>query len=229
MIGIDSLQDHSQWLHLPSICERYTGLILAELDRFDVKATFFVLGWIAERYPQLIQSIAARGHEIGAHSHLHQTVYDLGPTAFAEDLDRCIHSIASVTGQVPRGYRAPSFSIVPGCEWAFDILLDMGFEYDASLFPAKRAHGGYPCPYEPHRQCTPSGRTIVELPMSTMRFLGREIGFSGGGYLRLFYPPASLHMGLITPIPEVDQSLSTFTLGTLHPIARRHECRFTEK
>jgi polysaccharide deacetylase family protein (PEP-CTERM system associated) len=186
VLGVDGLAAPESWCDLPSIVDCATGMILDDLDEFGVRATFFVLGWIARRYPRTIREIARRGHEIGSHSDVHRPVYSLTPKAFGADLLRSVRAIEAASGQSPRGFRAPSFSIVPGCEWAFDVLLDAGFHYDASLFPARRAHGGYPSRPEPHWRVTPRGRRLAELPMSTMRILGMRTGFSGGGYLRLF-------------------------------------------
>ena len=186
VLGVDGLAAPETWGDLPSIVDRVTQTILDDLDEFGVRATFFVLGWIAERYPRTIREIARRGHEIGSHSHFHRSVYSLSPAAFEADLLRSVRAIEAASGQRPRGFRAPSFSIVPGCEWAFDAILDAGFLYDASLFPARRAHGGYPSQPGPHWRVTPRGRRLAELPMSTMRILGMRTGFSGGGYMRLF-------------------------------------------
>ena len=168
-----------------SLVERYTDRILEICAEFDARATFFVLGWIAERHPQLIRRIADAGHEVGSHSHMHHKVYEMDPANFREDLRRSVGAIGEAAGVRAAGFRAPSFSITPGSEWAFDALLDEGFAYDASLFPASRGHGGYPCPQAAHEVTAPSGRTLPELPMSVMRLGPRRIAFSGGGYLRL--------------------------------------------
>ncbi|MHC4989538.1 MAG: XrtA system polysaccharide deacetylase [Planctomycetota bacterium] len=186
LVEIDAVADPDTWPGLPSIVERYTGLILDMLDAANVKATFFVLGWIAERYPQLVRRMAEAGHEIGTHSYWHRKVYELTPEQLAEDLRRSIEVIEDAGGARVLGFRAPSFSITPGSEWAFDVMHDVGLRYDASLFPASRGHGGYPCPRAPHEfTATPSGRGMPELPMSVMRLGRRRLPFSGGGYLRL--------------------------------------------
>lgn len=189
MVGIDGVEDPASWPSLPSILERRTGEILDTLDDFDVRATFFVVGWIADRYPHVVRDIAERGHELASHSYWHRTVHSLTAREFADDLARSVDAIGAAAGTRVRGFRAPSFSITPGSEWAFDVMLDAGFDYDASLFPAPRADGGYPCPMIPHEVTAPSGRKLLELPMSTTRLLGARIGFSGGGYLRLLPSP----------------------------------------
>lgn len=185
MVEIEAVADPERWPELPSIVERYTRLILDTLDEASVKATFFILGWIAERHPDLVSAIAARGHELGTHSYWHRKVYDLDPQEFREDMKRSIDVIESAGGTGVHGFRAPSFSITPGSEWAFDVLHDLGLQYDASLFPAPRGHGGYPCPVAPHSFTkAPSGRPMPELPMSIMRLGPLRVPFSGGGYLR---------------------------------------------
>lgn len=171
-----------------TLVERYTEQILQTCADANTHATFFVLGWIAERYPNLIKRIAEAGHELASHGQMHDRVGELGRERFAEDLKRSIDAIGQASGVRVRGYRAPSFSIVPGCEWAFDALADAGIEWDSSLFPAPRGHGGYPCPREPHVVTAPSGATIRELPMSVwspVPAVPFRMGFSGGGYLRL--------------------------------------------
>lgn len=186
MVEIDAVADTKLWPTLPSIVEKQTHWILDTLDEHKTKATFFVLGWIADRYPQLVRDIAFRGHELATHSFWHQKVYEMSPDAFRADLKQSIEAIENAASQRVRGYRAPSFSITPGSEWALDVLLDESLTYDASLFPASRGHGGYPCTIRPHQfTSTPSGRPITELPMSVMSFCGKKLAFSGGGYLRL--------------------------------------------
>lgn len=170
-----------------SLVEARTDEILQICEQHGVKATFFVLGWIANRYPGLVRRLAEAGHEVATHGHMHDRVGELGREKFAQDLARSIDAIGEATGMRVRGYRAPSFSIVPGCEWAFDALAEAGIEWDSSLFPAPRGHGGYPCPREPHVVTAPNGAAIRELPMSVWSPVGSRVrmGYSGGGYLRL--------------------------------------------
>ena len=187
LVEIESVADTAKWPSFPSIVERRTDELLGICDEFGVKATFYFLGWIAERYPQLVRRATEQGHEIGTHSYWHRKVCDLTPEEFQEDLRRSIEVIGEAGAERITSFRAPSFSITPGTEWAFDTLLDEGLRYDASLFPVPRENGGYPCSTEPHVFTrTPSGRPVPELPMSLMNIAGRQVGFSGGGYLRLF-------------------------------------------
>ena len=186
ILGIEGIDDPSTWDRLPSIVTRYTEEILRLLEQKKVRATFFVLGWIAERYPDVVRAISSAGHEIGSHSHWHRPVYAMSPDEFRRDTLQSVNAIHAACGVRPAGYRAPSFSIRPGSEWALDELIDAGFEWDASLFPASRGHGGYPCPDVPHLfHKLPSGRGIPELPLSQWRICGRGFCFSGGGYFRL--------------------------------------------
>jgi polysaccharide deacetylase family protein (PEP-CTERM system associated) len=186
MVGIPAVDDPDSWPGFPSIVVEQTRWILDTLDEFNVKATFFMLGWVAERYPELADRIAARGHELGAHSYWHRRVDTLTPDEFREDLVRTMDVVERQSGKKVIGFRAPSFSIRPGVEWAFDVLNDLGFRYDTSLFPAPRGHGGYLCPRNPHDFTqTPSGRPMRELPISVMRMGPLRLAFSGGGYIRL--------------------------------------------
>ncbi len=186
LVGIEAVADPNEWDTFPTLVEEYTQWIVDALGEHDTRATFFILGWVADRYPQLAPKIAAAGHEIACHSFWHTRVDQLTPEEFREETSRTKNLLEQQTGKQVVGYRAPSFSITPGAEWALDELIDMGFTYDASFFPAQRAHGGYPCPQEAHDfSGTPSGRTIRELPMSVLNLGLTRLPFSGGGYLRL--------------------------------------------
>jgi len=186
IVDIPGLEDPSTWEGRDSLVERRTDEILAVLADAKVHATFFMLGWIADRHPGLVRRIAQAGHELGSHSYWHRRIYTLDPREFRDDTVRSLDAIEAAGGVRPKGYRAPSFSILRGTEWALDVLLDCGIEWDASLFPAPRGHGGYPCPDEPHLfRALPSGRTIPELPLGVMRIAGRGLCFSGGGYMRV--------------------------------------------
>jgi len=195
LVDIPAVSDPASWPGLPSLVVPYTDRILEALSASETKATFFVLGWVAERYPEIPRRIAAAGHELGSHSFWHRRVELLTPAEFREDVRRSVGAIEQAAGAKVLGFRAPSFSIRRGSEWAFDELLDLGLVYDASLFPAPRGHGGYDCPRRPHVfTATPSGRPIPELPMSVMRFGPLRLPFSGGGYLRLL-PPTLIRLG----------------------------------
>lgn len=200
IVEVKAVEDPALWPKLSaesSLVERYTDLILRICDDAKTRATFFMLGWIADKHPALVRRIAGAGHELGTHSFWHRKVYELTPDVFARDI---ADSLAAIRGALTtpadiRGFRAPSFSITRGSEWAFDVLLDAGLTYDASLFPAARGHGGYACTPGPHIITAPSGRTIAELPMSIARFGPKKLCYCGGGYMRLL-PSSLIHYGV---------------------------------
>jgi polysaccharide deacetylase family protein (PEP-CTERM system associated) len=188
MVDIPATESREAWGSFPSVAERRTEEILGLLRRHRTCATFFVLGWVGERYPSLVRRIADEGHEIGAHSFWHKKVYEQRPDEFLADLRRTVQVLEQHRGVKVFGYRAPSFSIMPGCEWALDSVLEAGLEYDSSLFPGSRAHGGYPCPHGPHWAAGQKGR-IPELPASVAAWGPARLCYSGGGYFRaLPYP-----------------------------------------
>ncbi len=185
LIEIEGLDDPATWPQRESIVEKYTDHVLETLAARDIKASFFIVGWIADRYPGLIRRIAEGGHELGTHSYWHRPVYSLTRAEFRADLRQSIVAIEDASGSKVIGYRAPSFSVIPGTEWVFDILHEFDVKYDASLFPASRGHGGYPCDRAPHMfEDSQVKRAMPELPMSVMDLFTSPVGFSGGGYLR---------------------------------------------
>jgi polysaccharide deacetylase family protein (PEP-CTERM system associated) len=157
------------------------------LDEYDVKATFFILGWVAETFPEIVSHLYERGHEIGSHSFAHRLVYKLTPEEFRADTQKSLEAIQKVIDIPVRGYRAPSFSIRPADRWVWEILCDLGFDYDSSVFPVNHDIYGSPdFPRFGHTIELEDGRKILEIPPSTIRILGKNIGVGGGGYLRLF-------------------------------------------
>ena len=232
MVEIESVDDPAKWDAFPSIVERETEWILETLQKRGITATFYVLGWIADRYPELVRSIDRAGHEIGSHSFWHRRVDTLSPEEFRKDVRDSVDAIKAAGVERCPGFRAPTFSIVPGAEWAFDELLDLGFEYDASLFPTPREHGGYPCVRDPHvSSIAPSGRSMPELPMSIMDVGPWSTAFSGGGFFRLF-PKSLIRRGFNQceaagrPV-VVYMHPRDFALGTPHvemSRARRFKC-----
>jgi polysaccharide deacetylase family protein (PEP-CTERM system associated) len=161
---------------------RCTHLILDTLAEFQQRATFFIVGKVATSYPDLVKLIYRQGHEIGSHSYGHIYINRITPTQFREDLIQSVDSIASITGEKPTGYRAPEFSIDETNPWAFEILSEMGFSYDSSLFPGR---GKLHSPMYPHEIKTGTG-SILEIPLSAVSVAGRRIPAAGGGFLRLF-------------------------------------------
>ncbi len=174
----------SDWGSQPSRVERNTDLLLDLLDVAACKATFFTLGWIAEQHPQLIRSVADRGHEIACHSYRHRSVYEMAPQEFREDTNQAKCLLEDCSGTQIVGYRAPSFSITRQSLWALEILSELGFTYDSSIFPVQHPSYGIPdATRDPFPVQTPSG-TIIEFPMTTLELAGRRSPFGGGAYLR---------------------------------------------
>jgi polysaccharide deacetylase family protein (PEP-CTERM system associated) len=176
----------AQWEKLPSRVEYQTSKILDLFERKGVKATFFILGWIAEKHPQVVRSICSAGHEIGCHSYAHQLVYRQTPDEFRRDTERAVDRIVSACGVRPRVYRAPSYSIIEESFWALQILVECGFTHDSSIYPI--AHDRYGVPgfsREVQRIDTPSG-PILEIPVGTVKLSNNRVApIGGGGYLRL--------------------------------------------
>lgn len=174
------------WSTLPSRVDYQTQQLLDFLDSKQTKATFFVLGWVAEHHPEVLRKIASRGHEIGCHSYAHQLVYRLTPDAFRQDTERAVAAIANVLGIMPRMYRAPTYSITRDSLWALEVLIECGFTHDSSIYPVSHDRYGIPgSPRHAHVIETAAG-PITEVPIATARLSnGAVIPVGGGGYLRL--------------------------------------------
>lgn len=176
--------------------ERNTEVILNLLAERGIKGTFFILGWCAERSPALVKRIAAAGHEVACHGYSHQLIYSQTEAVFREETRRSKTFLEDTIGAAVTGYRAASFSITQQSLWAFDVLIDNGFEYDSSVFPIVHDRYGIPgAAREPGVIKAPSGRSIVEFPMSAASFFGVRVPVSGGGYFRLL-PYAMTRAGL---------------------------------
>jgi polysaccharide deacetylase family protein (PEP-CTERM system associated) len=176
----------SRWGMLPSRVIVNTMRTLEVLDRARCRATFFVLGWVAEREPGLIHELVKAGHEVACHSHLHRPLHTLRPSEFRDDLICSRNAIESAAGAKVVGFRAPTFSITKKSLWALEILAEEGFRYDSSIFPIHHDLYGMPsAPRWPHRRGLHSGQEIWEIPPSTVRMGKMNIPFGGGGYLRL--------------------------------------------
>jgi len=184
--AFDPYVDRATWDSHPSRVERNTDLILDLLAKHGHTATFFTLGWVAQRNPALVRRIVSGGHEIASHGWWHRKVVFMTPDDFLEDVRASKEVLEQISGQAVIGFRAPSFSITPGYEWAFDMLLEAGYRYDSSLFPIERMNYGYPrTPPIPHLIHRPNG-DIMEFPLATTRIAGRQIPAAGGGYFRHF-------------------------------------------
>lgn len=185
----------SDWPNFESRIEKNTEKVLGILDETGVKVTFFILGWTAEKFPELVKKIHRSGHEIASHGYAHELIYNQSKEDFRSDLRKGKKILEDIIQEPVFGYRAPSFSITKRSRWALDILIEDGFAYDSSVFPIHHDHGGLPdADREPHRISSASG-SMWEFPISTMRLFGQNIPFSGGGYLRLL-PYAFLKYGI---------------------------------
>jgi polysaccharide deacetylase family protein (PEP-CTERM system associated) len=179
--------DPASWDDYECRVERNTDKLLATFADRDVKATFFVLGWVAERYPELIRRIAAGGHEIACHGYSHQLIYNQSRERFRDETFRSKALLEDIVQQPVIGYRAASFSINKDSEWALDTLAEAGFRYDSSIFPVRHdRYGVSDAPRFPYTLKTPSGAELAEYPMTTARVLGANMPVSGGGYFRLY-------------------------------------------
>lgn len=178
------------WHRLPSRVEVGLNLFLDILDEYDVKATFFILGWIVLRFPQVVGKIVKRGHEAACHGWEHEMISRMNAGSFRDETDAAATAIADIAGKPVMGYRAPTFSINKDNLWAFEILGELGFKYDSSVYPIRRERYGMPgFPRYPVRLDLPSGADLVEFPLPTMRLPGMNLPVGGGGYLR-FWPYA---------------------------------------
>ena len=183
--AFDDVVSRESWSQMESRVCGNTDRLLAIFDQTGVRATFFVLGWVADRFPALVARIAAQQHEIASHSHGHRLVYDQTPEEFRADLRRSKQVLESITGTPVHGYRAPSYSVTARSLWALDVLIEEGFQYDASIFPIHHDRYGIPsAPRDIHR-IERSGGAIIEAPASTVRFAGLNLPIGGGGYFRL--------------------------------------------
>jgi len=184
----DATKTEAEW-------EGFESRIHGNMDKIhemlgDQKATFFCLGWVARKYPEVLKDIDRRGHEIATHSDLHQLAYEQNRQTFEQDLERSIKSIEDIIVKNVRAYRAPGFSFMEQNKWVFEVLMKNGIEIDASIFPAERSHGGFaqfghaePCWIDI------DGMRMKEFPINLSSFAGKNLIFSGGGYFRLFpYP-----------------------------------------
>jgi polysaccharide deacetylase family protein (PEP-CTERM system associated) len=208
----DGVVPRAQWATLESRVERNTDRLLQIFADADVQATFFVLGWVAERHPALVRRIAAQGHEVASHGFAHRLVYDLTPSTFREDIRRSKGALQDAAGIAVQGYRAPSYSVTPRSLWALDVLIEEGFRYDSSIFPIHHDRYGIPVSSRhPYRLDRPAG-SIIEAPGSTVRWSVFNFPVAGGGYFRIL-PYAWTRWG-IARLNHTEQRSAIFYL---HP------------
>jgi polysaccharide deacetylase family protein (PEP-CTERM system associated) len=193
--GFESVIRFEDWDRYESRVERNTHRILDILDAYSTKATLFVLGWVAERYPHLVRTIHSRGHEVASHGYAHRLVYRMTPAEFREEVRKVKTLLENITGEPAIGYRAASFSITKQSLWGLEILGEEGFQYDSSIFPIRRDRYGIPgYPRFPHRVELNSA-DLMEYPPSTVTVGKIQVPIAGGGYLRLF-PYAFIRWGI---------------------------------
>lgn len=186
LLDNDTTKSINEWTNFESRIKLGLDLIFKIIDSTNVKATFFVVGWLAQQHPELIKAISDRGFEVGSHTHLHQLAYEQDRQTFFNDVEKSIKTLEDITGNKVRSFRAPGFSITEKNKWAFEVLHELGIEIDASVFPAGRAHGGLPS----YKEAKPSilkynGIKLKEFPINTHYVFGKPLVFSGGGYFRL--------------------------------------------
>jgi len=181
----DGIVPRSQWETMESRVVRNTERLLDIFDEFEVHSTFFILAWVGERHPQLVQTIAKRGHEIASHGYAHRLVYDQTRAAFRDDVRRAKAILEDACGRRVSGYRAPSYSITPRSLWALDILVEEGYAYDSSIFPIRHDRYGIPVSDRRPYRIDRAGSSIIEVPASTTRLGPLNFPVAGGGYFRI--------------------------------------------
>ena len=197
--------DRGDWHRVPCRVERNIDIVLGLLDESGAKATFFTLGWIAERYPQLVRRIVAEGHELASHGYGHHRATDQHRAEFSEDICKAKALLEDLAGVEVKGYRAPSFSVGKRNPWAFDCIAEAGYRYSSSVYPIRHDHYGAPdAPRFPHE----SRDGLLEIPVTTARVLKTNLPAGGGGYFRLM--PYALSRSLIRRVNEVDGRPAVF-------------------
>jgi polysaccharide deacetylase family protein (PEP-CTERM system associated) len=202
--GFEGTVRREDWASLPSRVSENTERLLDLFDETRIQATFFVLGWVAERHPRLVRSIADRGHEIASHGYSHRLAYSQTLEEFRHETLLSKRLLEDASGRTVSGYRAASFSIDGRNLWALDVLAEAGFTYDSSLFPVRHDRYGIPgAPRHPYRARTPRGASLIEVPPSTLRVGNAVLPVAGGGYLRLY--PLALTLWAISRIHRTDR------------------------
>jgi polysaccharide deacetylase family protein (PEP-CTERM system associated) len=197
--------DRAHWDTTECRVERNVHRMLDMLDRKGTKATFFTLGWVAERYPALVRRIVADGHELASHGYGHERASDLSEAAFADDIRKAKTILEDIGGVPVVGYRAPSFSIGAGNLWALDSLEAAGYRYSSSIYPVQHDHYGMPDAPRFVHQIRPG---LVEIPPTTLRLFNRNLPSSGGGYFRLL--PYPLSRWMIQQVNQRDEQAAVF-------------------
>jgi len=204
--AFDQQISRDEWDRIPSRIRGNIDRILALFEQENVRATFFTLGWVCEKFPEIVRAIADAGHEIASHGHEHSRVRTFSQEQFRKDVEGTRKRLEEISGTPVVGYRAPSFSIEQETLWAYDVLREAGYRYSSSVFPIQHDHYGLPnAPRFPFRM-TSNG--LMEIPMSTLPFLGRNWPCSGGGYFRLL--PLRYSIWAVRRINELEQMPAVF-------------------
>jgi polysaccharide deacetylase family protein (PEP-CTERM system associated) len=183
--AFDGLVPRSQWDSMESRVKANTLRLLEIFDEFKVRSTFFILGWVGRRHPDLVQAIARAGHEVASHGYAHRLIYDQTPAAFREDIRRAKGILEQAGGRAVAGYRAPSYSITARSLWALDILAEEGYTYDSSIFPIRHDRYGIPVSAREPYRIDRGARSLIEVPGSTTKIGPLNLPVAGGGYFRL--------------------------------------------
>ncbi len=208
--AFEGIIDRSTWATQRPRVERNTDELLSVLEVHGVQATFFTLGWVAERYPALTRRIVAAGHELASHGYDHTRVTHMSPAQFEQDITRTKHLLEDISGAAVQGYRAPTFSLRADMPWAYDLLQRTGHRYSSSVYPVR--HDLYGAPRAPRRPFAAAGTDVLEIPLSTTRLGGRNLPCSGGGFFRLF--PYAASRWLMRRVNGVEQQPCVFYI---HP------------
>jgi len=197
--------DRNRWDRMECRVERNVDRLLAVFDERKARATFFTLGWIAERYPAMVREIVSRGHELASHGTAHHRASDQSPAEFRGDIEGARKKLEDIGGVLVRGYRAPSFSIGHGNLWAFDCLAEAGYAYSSSVYPVRHDHYGMPdAPRFAHRLAN----GLLELPITTTRVMSRNLPAGGGGFFRLL--PYRASRWAIERVNRIDRQPAIF-------------------
>ena len=207
--AFENVIDRSRWDSIECRVENNTQRVLEMFGSANIKATFFVLGWVAERYPELVKTIVNEGHELASHGYSHQRVTTLSPDSFREDIRRTKALLEDLSGVEVKGYRAPSYSISKENLWAHDVLAEEGYQYSSSVYPVK--HDLYGIPDAPRTPYPTAKKDLTEIPISTFRLLGNNLPIGGGGYFRLLPYSLSRHA-----ISAVNKKGSLCSLAIAH-------------
>ncbi|MEQ8466647.1 polysaccharide deacetylase family protein [Coleofasciculus sp. E1-EBD-02] len=181
ILNTDQIPNINHWINMESRIVSNTVKLLNLLNKHKTRSTFFILGWVAEHYPELVKEIKIQGHQIGSHGYSHTLVYQQTPEEFKQDITRAEDAIRAACGEKPKAYRAPGFSITASTLWALDILAKAGYQYDASILPADGAYGGIPTANPLPCRLT---NGLLEFPTSTLNVGKKRLPYLGGGYLR---------------------------------------------